>query len=221
MEIRLSDIEPGHTSEPAPDEITSIELLAAKIRTCKKCGLHSVRKRAVPGEGPLAATYMFVGEGPGFHEDDTGKPFVGRSGNLLDDLLLEAGLDRREVFITNIVKCRPPGNRDPSKDEISECSPYLRQQIELVDPRVIVTLGRFSMAQWFPDDKISKIHGKAQWFRGRIVVPMYHPAAALHRPGLKNVIKADFALLPKFLDGKANIRPEKTELETAEQMTLI
>src|SRR5450759_1270972 len=156
------------------------------------CGLHFTRKLAVPGEGPANAELMFIGEGPGFYENEQGRPFVGQAGKLLDDLLAAIHLKRADVFITNVVKCRPPGNRDPLPDELAACSDYLDRQIEAIQPRIIVTLGRFSMAKFLPNARISDVHGQAAWVKGRLVVPMYHPAAAFHPPRLKPALKKDF-----------------------------
>jgi len=142
---------------------------------------------------------MLIGEGPGWHEDQQGRPFVGNSGKFLNELLAAAGLERDDVFITNVVKCRPPGNRDPLPDEIAACSGYLDRQIQAINPDIIVTLGRFSMARWFPGERISKIHGQAKRDGRRLIVPMYHPAAALHQGALRGAITDDFAKLPKLL----------------------
>jgi DNA polymerase len=143
---------------------------------------------------------MLIGEAPGFYEDKQGRPFVGNSGNFLNSLIEKAGLKREEVFITNIVKCRPPSNRDPLPDEIDICtSNYLDRQINAIDPEVIVTLGRFSMSRYFPGERISKIHGQAKDVGGRLIVPMYHPAAALHQGNLRATIEEDFEKLPKLL----------------------
>lgn len=143
---------------------------------------------------------MFIGEGPGYHENVQGKPFVGPSGKFLDELLAMANLSRSEVFIGNVVKCRPPENRDPQPDEIETCtSHYLFKQIDLINPAVIVTLGRYSMQLFFPKAKISKIHGQPQVVRGRLVVPMMHPAAALHQPKNRSLIEEDFQRLPSIL----------------------
>jgi DNA polymerase len=131
---------------------------------------------------------MLIGEGPGWHEDQQGRPFVGNAGAFLNQLLQQAGLERADVFITNVVKCRPPGNRDPLPDEIAACAPYLERQIAAINPEIIVTLGRFS-----------KIHGEPRKFGNRTIVPMYHPAAALHQSGLRAIIEEDFARLPKIL----------------------
>jgi DNA polymerase len=143
---------------------------------------------------------MFIGEGPGFYEDQQGRPFVGAAGKFLDELLAGIGLDRKKVFIGNVVKCRPPNNRDPQPDEIEACSKYLEAQIATIDPKVIVTLGRYSLQRYFPGESISRIHGTPRRRGDVIVVPMYHPAAALHQASLRRVIEADFARLPAFLE---------------------
>ena len=177
----------------------SLETIAGEIAECTKCPLHQGRTNAVPGEGPTNAEIMFIGEGPGFHEDQSGRPFVGASGNFLTSLIESIGLKREDVFIANVVKCRPPGNRDPESEEIQACRAYLDRQIELINPKVIVTLGRFSMARWFPSARISRIHGQARQFGSVMVVPMYHPAAALHQPSLRQTVMEDFAKLPELL----------------------
>lgn len=177
-----------------------LKMIATEVRECKLCELASTRKNAVPGEGPANAEIMLIGEGPGFHEDQQGRPFVGPSGEFLTQLLGSAGFKRSEVFIANVVKCRPPGNRDPQPDEIAACAAYLDRQIALINPRVIITLGRFSMARWFPREKISAIHGRASKIEGRIIVAMFHPAAALHQPALRQSIEDDFARLRSIID---------------------
>ncbi len=173
--------------------------IAEEVRGCPKCELARTRTHAVPGEGAPRARVMLVGEGPGWHEDRQGRPFVGNAGKFLNELLALAGLDRETVFITNVVKCRPPGNRDPMPDEIAACAPYLERQIEAIDPEVIVTLGRFSMARWFPGERISRIHGQPKREGRRMIVPMYHPAAALHQASLRGAIEDDFRKLPKVV----------------------
>lgn len=178
---------------------STLPLIAEEVRGCHKCDLARGRIQAVPGEGNPDARVMLIGEGPGFHEDTQGKPFVGNSGNFLTALLEKAGLKREDVFITNVVKCRPPSNRDPLPDEMDECSDYLDRQIAAIDPEVIVTLGRFSMSRYFPGERISRIHGQSHQRGNRMIVPMYHPAAALHQGNLRAVIEEDFAKLPKLL----------------------
>ena len=181
--------------------------LAKEVSTCTRCILAKTRTKAVPGEGPDHASIMFVGEGPGFHEDQQGRPFVGAAGNFLNELLQSIGLKREDVFIANVVKCRPPGNRDPLPEEIEACRQFLDRQIALIQPKVIVTLGRFSMARAFPNEKISAIHGRPRKIDGVVYVPMFHPAAALHQPSLRKTVEEDFAKLPKILaeiDAMAN-----------------
>ncbi|NJE29980.1 uracil-DNA glycosylase [Thermococcus sp. 18S1] len=182
--------------------------LEERIRDCQKCRLGSLRTNAVPGSGSYDAKVMFVGEAPGYWEDQKGLPFVGRAGKVLDELLAEIGLTREEVYITNIVKCRPPENRDPMEDEIKACSPYLDRQIDVIRPRVIVPLGRHSMRYilekfGFDPEPISKIHGKtfeAHTLFGKIIImPMYHPAAALYRPPIKEELRKDFLRLGELI----------------------
>lgn len=177
----------------------ALKEITAQVTECQKCSLHLSRKKSVPGEGPDGVELMFIGEGPGFYENEQGRPFVGQAGKFLDELLARAGVTRAEVFITNVVKCRPPGNRDPLPDELAACRGYLERQIEALNPRVIVTLGRYSMAHFLPNAKISSTHGNATWVNGRLVVAMYHPAAALHQPSLQETVLADFSHLPEFI----------------------
>lgn len=191
-----------------------LDEIAAEIRVCTRCELHRTRTNSVPGEGPADARIMFIGEAPGWNEDQQGRPFVGAAGKFLDELLAAAGLKRSDVFITNVVKSRPPGNRDPLPDEIVACAPFLERQIEVIDPDVIVTLGRFSMAKWFPGERISRIHGQPKKDGKRLIVPMYHPAAALHQQALKATILEDFAKLPRILAEAEEAR--KAEAKQAE-----
>jgi uracil-DNA glycosylase len=177
-----------------------LQQLDAVIRQCPLCDLSTTRTKAVPGDGPADAELMFVGEGPGFHEDRQGRPFVGAAGQFLDQMLASIGLERRQVFVTNVVKCRPPNNRDPQPAEIAACAPYLDKQMALINPLVIVTLGRHSMARYFPGEKISAIHGTARLVDGRTVVALYHPAAALHQQSLRATLEEDFRKLPRFID---------------------
>jgi DNA polymerase len=179
--------------------MTELADLAKEVAACKRCPLAQGRTRAVPGEGPDNAAIMFIGEGPGFHEDQQGKPFVGAAGQFLDELLQSIGLKRDEVYITNVVKCRPPGNRDPQPGEIAACQSYLDRQIALIKPKVIVTLGRYSMARAFPGETISSIHGKPRKIGRVVYVPMFHPAAALHQPSLRKTVEEDFTRLPQIL----------------------
>ena len=180
----------------AADELAQV---AAEVNACKLCKLYRTATRGVPGEGPADAKIMFIGEAPGFNEDRQGRPFVGAAGQFLEELLALAGLRRQDVFIANVVKHRPPNNRDPEPDEIGACAGYMDRQIAAIDPRVIVTLGRFSMARWFPGERISRIHGQPRWADGRLIVPMMHPAAALHQAQNRPLIENDFRRLPEIL----------------------
>lgn len=193
--------------------------LAVEISECTKCLLHKSRVKAVPGEGPEQIDVMFVGEGPGFHENQQGRPFVGAAGVFLGELLQSIGLSRDKVFITNVVKCRPPGNRDPLPEEIKACRAYLDRQIELLRPKVIVTLGRYSMARAFPNERISRIHGQPKKIEGIVFVPMYHPAAALHQPSLRHTIEEDFKKLPEILRKLDQMQDEEPP-EQAQQLSL-
>ena len=185
-----------------------LKQVAEEVAVCTKCELHYSRKHAVPGEGPAHAELLFIGEGPGFHENEQGRPFVGAAGKFLEELLAHIGLRRDQVFITNVVKCRPPGNRDPRPEEVEICtSLYLDRQVQAINPKVIVTLGRYSMAKYLPNGKISDLHGQAIWVKGRLIIPMYHPAAALHQASLKPIVERDFAKLPELI-AKANQIPE-------------
>lgn len=170
--------------------------VAVEVSTCAKCKLCNGRTRAVPGEGTPTAKILFIGEGPGYHEDKQGRPFVGPAGQFLDELLASISLKRSDVFITNVVKCRPPNNRDPEQDEIAACDDYLDRQIAALQPQVIVTLGRFSMMKFFGNERISVIHGRARKKDGYICIAMYHPAAGLHQASLKDAIRQDFKKIP-------------------------
>lgn len=173
--------------------------VAVEVSTCAKCKLCNGRTKAVPGEGPPSAKVLFIGEGPGYHEDKQGRPFVGPAGQFLDELLASINLRRSDVFITNVVKCRPPNNRDPETNEIAACNDYLDRQIAAIQPRVIVTLGRFSMAKFFGSEKISTIHGRARKKDNYICIAMYHPAAGLHQASLKDTIRDDFKKIPAIV----------------------
>lgn len=177
-----------------------LEEIAAEIRACTRCGLCEGRTNAVPGEGPEGAAVMFVGEGPGAREDEQGRPFVGPAGQLLNQLLLQAGLRRPEVFITNIVKCRPPGNRDPQPQEVEACREYLVGQIATINPAVICTLGRPALQTLIdPSASISRVHGAPREIDGMTYIPLYHPAAALHQQSLRPVLVEDMRRLGPYL----------------------
>ena len=172
-----------------------------EVRSCTKCRLHQGTRNGVPGEGNPQAEILFVGEGPGFHEDAQGRPFVGPAGKLLNEMLARAGLKREDVFITNIVKHRPPGNRDPMPDEIEACGEYLERQIAEIKPKLIVTLGRHSMMQFFgPNAEITQVHGTLRPWRDIMAYACFHPAAALHQPKYREMLEQDFDGLPKALE---------------------
>jgi uracil-DNA glycosylase family 4 len=183
----------------------ALEAIAAEVRVCTNCRLHATRTRAVPGEGDPDTEVVFVGEGPGFNEDRQGRPFVGRAGDLLVKLLASIGWGRGDVFITNVVKCRPPDNRDPQPDEIAACAPYLRRQLAVLDPAVVVTLGRYSMGTFMPGARISQAHGTvrpvdpATGAPSALVFAMYHPAAALRTPAIERESYGDIAAVPAAL----------------------
>lgn len=183
----------------------ALEAIGAEVRDCTRCRLHATRTHAVPGEGDPSTEVMFVGEGPGQNEDREGRPFVGRAGGLLVNLLGHIGWTREDVFITNIVKCRPPGNRDPEPDEVEACAPFLRRQLEVLDPAVIVTLGRHSMGRFMPGARISQAHGTVRpadpstGARDATVFAMYHPAAALRTPSIERESYEDVARIPAVL----------------------
>ena len=189
--------------------------VAVEVSTCSKCKLCNGRTKAVPGEGPPSAKILFIGEGPGYHEDKQGRPFVGPAGQFLDELLASINLRRSDVFITNVVKCRPPNNRDPEPSEIAACNDYLDRQIAAIQPRVIVTLGRFSMAKFFGSEKISTIHGRARKKDGYICIAMYHPAAGLHQASLKDTIRDDFKKIPAVV-AEAERMATETPTKTAQ-----
>lgn len=200
--------------------MTALADLAQEVSVCERCPLAQGRTKAVPGDGPENAAIMFVGEGPGFHEDRQGKPFVGAAGQFLNELLQSIGLQRTDVYITNVVKCRPPGNRDPQPDEIEACRAFLDRQIALIKPKVIVTLGRFSMARAFPNEKISAIHGKPRKVGDIVYVPMFHPAAALHQPSLRRTVEEDFAKLPKILADLEKVEEAAPPEDEPKQLSL-
>lgn len=195
--------------------------LYAEVKVCQKCILSQGRNNAVPGEGPEKADIMFIGEGPGFHEDRQGRPFVGAAGKYLEELLDQIGLKREDVYITNVVKCRPPGNRDPQPEEITACKPYLDKQIDLIRPRLIVTLGRFSMQRYFPGASISRIHGQPKRVGNVIYYPMFHPAAALHQPRWRSLVEEDILKIPELLSKLDDLEEDaEPEIPQAEQLSL-
>jgi len=180
--------------------MSALNDLCQVILTCQKCPtLVESRTKVVPGDGAEEARIMFIGEAPGFHEDQQGKPFVGPAGMFLNQLISSIGLRREQVYITNVIKCRPPNNRDPLPVEVHNCQHWLDSQIELINPKMIVALGRYSMTRFFPGKSISKIHGTAYKQGDIIYFAMYHPAAALHQQSLRQQIEADMLKIPSLL----------------------
>lgn len=205
------------------DAVDTLNLIAEEVSVCRQCTLAGTRKLAVPGEGPVTAQVMLIGEGPGFHENEQGRPFVGAAGKFLDELLAKGGFKRSEVFITNVVKCRPPGNRDPLPEELEACAGFLDRQIAIINPLVIVTLGRFSMAKYFDNVRISEVHGKPKWIGSRFIIPMFHPAAALHQPKYRPMLEEDFSHLSKWVaeaQQKNTSSQARTEHENPTQLSL-
>ena len=201
------------------NEMSALSELSEQIAHCQQCEIAKYRTKAVPGEGAEDADIMFIGEAPGWHEDQQGRPFVGLAGQYLDKLLDSIGLKRKQVYITNVVKTRPPGNRDPLPAEIANCRQWLDRQIEIIRPRMIVTLGRYSMAMFFPGKSISKIHDTAQKRDNIIYYAMYHPAAALHQQSLRQAIEADMLKIPALLAESRNVAeagPEPQQLSMFE-----
>jgi uracil-DNA glycosylase len=197
--------------------MSALTEVCKEITVCRRCDLYKTATRAVPGEGPEEAEIMFIGEGPGWNEDQQGRPFVGAAGKFLDQLIASIGLKREQVYITNVVKHRPPNNRDPLPTEIAACSMWLDRQLELIHPRMIVTLGRHSMARYFPGKTISKIHGTAEKRDGIIYFAMYHPAAALHQQNLRSEIEQDMLKIPALLT-ELNKTPQ--EIIKPQQMSM-
>jgi DNA polymerase len=225
-EMRAADM----FEEGAPDEsqplktrrkrLSELTDLYSEIRVCQACILSQGRTNAVPGSGPEDAEIMFIGEGPGFHEDRQGEPFVGAAGKYLEELLEQIGIERTDVYITNVVKCRPPGNRDPQPDEVSACKAYLDKQIDLIRPRLVITLGRFSMQRYFPGASISRIHGQPKRVGNVIYYPMFHPAAALHQPRWRSLVEEDIIKIPDLLARLDEVQGEEPPPPQAEQLSL-
>jgi DNA polymerase len=197
----------------------ALDTLAQQIIVCTKCELYKGRTHAVPGEGPTHAEIMLIGEAPGATEDKQGRPFVGASGRFLNELLAQAGVTREDVWITNVVKCRPPGNRDPQMDEIETCTTnYLENQIKIVNPSIIVTLGRHSLSRFIQNAKITQIHGQMQKMGKRFIIPMFHPAAALHQERFRPMLLEDFARLPELLkEARAALGKDKPKKKTVKK----
>lgn len=179
--------------------MSALTELYRQIASCQDCELAKHRNKVVPGEGPENADLLFIGEAPGWNEDQQGRPFVGAAGEFLDQLLASIGLRREQVYIANVIKCRPPQNRDPLPAEIQACSKWLDRQVEIIQPKAIVTLGRYSLDKYFPGESIGKIHGKPRKQNDIIYYPMYHPAAALHQGSLRKIIQEDMLRIPQIL----------------------
>jgi DNA polymerase len=193
--------------------MSALTELYQQIALCHKCDIAKLRTKVVPGEGAENAEIMFIGEAPGWHEDQQGRPFVGQAGQFLDKLLASIGLNRQQVYIANVIKCRPPDNRDPLPTEIQNCCQWLDSQIEIIKPKMIVTLGRYSMARYFPGKSISKIHGTAVRRDNVIYYAMYHPAAALHQRSLQQAIEADMQKIPRILTETKTVQEEKPQAQ--------
>ena len=209
----------------------SLEAIDADVRSCRLCKLSATRTVGVPGEGPADAEIYFIGEGPGFHEDQQGRPFVGAAGGLLVEMLGGIDLKRQDVFITNVVRCRPPGNRDPLPDELAACDTYTLRQIALLKPKLIVTLGRFSMARFIGSGPMRELHGRTREWNGIMCLAMYHPAAILRTPTpeMKRIYADDFRKIPGLLatardkhaaleEAAANARADAQRSETASRI---
>jgi DNA polymerase len=191
--------------------MSALTELYKEITLCQQCEIARFRNSVVPGEGAEDADLLFIGEAPGWHEDKQGRPFVGPAGQFLDQLLASINLTRQQVYIANVIKCRPDNNRDPLPEEIRNCNGFLRRQIEIISPRMIVTLGRFSMAMFFPGKTIGKIHGTAVKKDGIIYYAMYHPAAALHQGSLRKTIETDMLRIPGLLAEARSVEEVKPE----------
>ena len=191
--------------------MSALSELYEEIARCQQCEIAKYRTKVVPGEGAEDAEIMFIGEAPGWHEDQQGRPFVGPAGLFLDELLASINLKRGQVYIANVIKCRPSANRDPLPAEIQNCRPWLNRQIELIRPKIIVTLGRYSMALFFPGKSISKIHGTAQKRDDIVYYAMYHPAAALHQQSLRQAIEEDMLKIPSILARAESVTEAKQQ----------
>jgi len=200
--------------------VSELEQLHDQVRQCQACRLARGRTLAVPGEGPENAEIMFIGEAPGYHEDQQGRPFVGASGQFLEKLLNSINLTRNDVYIANVIKCRPPTNRDPQPDEMTACRPFLDQQIAIIKPKIIVTLGRFSMQLAFTGVTISRIHGTPKRVGDCIYFPMFHPAAALHQPRYRTLIEQDMLKLPEILADLHSVQAAEHEAQPPQQLSL-
>ena len=199
--------------------MSTLTKLYQEIAHCRQCEIAKNRNKVVPGEGAADADLLFIGEAPGRYEDQQGRPFVGPAGQYLDELLAVINLNRQQVYIANVIKCRPPQNRDPLPVEIGNCRQWLERQIKLIRPKIIITLGRYSMAMFFQGKTISKIHGTAQKRGDIIYYAMYHPAAALHQQSLRQTIEADMIRIPSLLAQMETVpeaKPESQQLKMFE-----
>ena len=198
-------------------ELTELHI---EIARCERCAqLARGRTNTVPGDGPDNAKIMFIGEAPGFHEDRQGIPFVGAAGKFLAQLLATIDMKREDVFICNMLKCRPPNNRDPLPQELDNCRPYLDRQMEIIKPKIVITLGRFSMSKFVHGVSISKVHGQPFKRGERLFIPMFHPAAALHQPRYRSLIEQDFLKIPEILADMADLEEDTPSIQ-GEQLSL-
>jgi uracil-DNA glycosylase family 4 len=200
--------------------MSALTELNKEIAGCRQCEIAKYRTKVVPGEGDENAEILFIGEAPGFHEDQLGRPFVGPAGQLLDKMLASINMKRQQVFIANVIKCRPPNNRDPLPGEIENCRYFLERQVELIHPKMVVTLGRYSMSKFFPGKSISKIHGTAQKQNGVVYVAMYHPAAALHQQSLREIIEKDMLKIPQYLAEAKKVGETRPEPPPSQQLSM-
>lgn len=196
--------------------VAGLAEIAAEVNRCTACELHKGRTHAVPGEGPVRAEIMFIGEAPGRNEDLQGRPFVGQAGKLLGQLLGEIELTREDVWISNIVKCRPPENRDPRPEEIAACAGYLERQMELLQPKVIATLGRHSMEKFFPGAKITRVHGQAKRDGKRVLIPLYHPAYILRNMSAMPDAVRDIQRIPRLIERLEEVLKEENATPVSE-----
>lgn len=200
--------------------MSELKELYDSMRTCTQCRLAKSRALAVPGEGPEDAKVMFIGEAPGFHEDQQGRPFVGAAGQFLEELLASIHLSRQDVYICNVIKCRPPSNREPQPDELAACRPFIDKQIALIKPKVVVTLGRFSMELVFSGVTISRVHGIPRKVGDIVYFPMFHPAAALHQPKFRSLIESDILKIPQILADLQSVQAADDKPQSPEQLSL-
>jgi len=200
--------------------MSELSQLNQQIRQCQKCRLGATRTLAVPGEGPEDCKIVFIGEAPGFHEDQQGRPFVGAAGQFLDQLLASINIARRDVYICNVIKCRPPANREPQPDELQACRPYIDQQLALIKPKLVITLGRYSMELVFSGVSITRVHGIPKKVGDLVYFPMFHPAAALHQPKYRSLIEQDMLKIPAILADLQAVEAPQEQPEPPQQLSL-